>query len=259
MSEAGSTGTTSSRVAIVTGAARGIGAATATRLARDGFAVAVLDLDESAAKGTVQTIEAAGGRALAVGADVSDAEQVESAVARVVAELGPPTVLVNNAGVIRDNLLFKMTEADWDTVMNVHLRGAFLMSRAVQKHMIDAKWGRIVNLSSTSALGNRGQANYAAAKAGLQGFTKTLAIELGKFGVTANAVAPGFIQTEMTKATAERSGIPFEDFIKGATAMIPVARVGQPEDIANVVSFFVSEGAGFVSGQVLYAAGGPKT
>jgi 3-oxoacyl-[acyl-carrier protein] reductase len=246
------------RVAIVTGAARGIGAATARRLAQDGFAVAVLDLDESSAKSTVEAIESAGGRGLALGADVSDAAAVEAAVERVVAELGPPTVLVNNAGVIRDNLLFKMTDDDWDTVMNVHLRGAFLMTRAVQKHMIEAKWGRIVNLSSTSALGNRGQANYSTAKAGLQGFTKTLAIELGKFGVTANAIAPGFIQTEMTKATAERMGVAFEDFIAFAAKEIPVQRVGQPEDIAHLVSFFVSEGAGFVSGQVVYAAGGPK-
>jgi 3-oxoacyl-[acyl-carrier protein] reductase len=245
-------------VAIVTGAARGIGAATALRLAQDGFAVAVLDLDEGSAKGTVEAIESAGGRALAVGADVSDPEQVESAVARVAAELGAPTVLINNAGVTRDNLLFKMTEADWDTVMNVHLRGAFLMSRAVQKHMTEAKWGRIVNLSSVSALGNRGQANYSTAKAGLQGFTKTLAIELGKFGVTANAIAPGFIQTEMTKATAERIGVPFDDFIAFAAKEIPVQRVGQPEDIAHLVSFLVSDGAGFVSGQVIYAAGGPK-
>src|SRR3712207_6688595 len=151
-----------------------------------------------------------------------------------------------------------MTEADWDTVMNVHLRGAFLMTRAVQKHMTESKWGRIVNLSSTSALGNRGQANYSTAKAGLQGFTKTLAIELGKFGVTANAIAPGFIQMEMTKATAERMGVPFDDFIEFAKKDIPVGRVGQPEDIAHLVSFFVSEGAGFVSGQVVYAAGGPK-
>ncbi|HEY4627521.1 MAG TPA: 3-oxoacyl-ACP reductase FabG [Blastococcus sp.] len=246
------------RVAIVTGGARGIGAATAVRLAQDGFAVAVLDLDETAAKATVDTIEAAGGQALAIGADVSDAEQVETAVARIATELGPPVVLVNNAGVIRDNMLFKMTESDWDTVMNVHLRGAFLMTRAVQKYMTEAKWGRIVSLSSTSALGNRGQANYSTAKAGLQGFTKTVAIELGKFGVTANAIAPGFIQTEMTKATADRMGVPFEDFIAYAAKEIPVQRVGQPEDIAHLVAFFVSEGAGFVSGQVVYAAGGPK-
>jgi 3-oxoacyl-[acyl-carrier protein] reductase len=256
MSEAGTTA--APRVAIVTGAARGIGAATAVRLAQDGFAVGVLDLDESAGKGTVDAIEAAGGRAHAVGANVCDSDAVEAAVERITTELGAPTVLINNAGVTRDNMLFKMTEDDWDTVMNVHLRGAFLMTRAVQKHMIEAKWGRIVNLSSVSALGNRGQANYSAAKAGLQGFTKTLAIELGKFGVTANAIAPGFIQTEMTRATAERMGIPFEDFIKGAASQIPVARVGQPEDIAHLVSFLVGEGAGFVSGQVIYAAGGPK-
>jgi 3-oxoacyl-[acyl-carrier protein] reductase len=255
MSESSST---AARVAIVTGAARGIGAATALRLAQDGFAVGVLDLEESAGRLDGLHGLLAGGRAVAVGADVSDPEQVEAAVARVAEELGAPTVLVNNAGVTRDNLLFKMTESDWDVVMNVHLRGAFLMTRAVQKHMIEAGWGRVVNLSSTSALGNRGQANYSAAKAGLQGFTKTLAIELGKFGVTANAVAPGFIQTEMTKATAERVGVSFDDFIAGASKEIPVRRVGQPEDIAHVVSFLVSEGAGFVSGQVIYAAGGPK-
>jgi 3-oxoacyl-[acyl-carrier protein] reductase len=248
----------STRVAIVTGGARGIGAATAQRLAQDGFAVAVLDLDEASAQGTVDAIKAAGGQGLAVGADVSDAEQVQAAVDRIAAELGPPVVLVNNAGVLRDNMLFKMSDSDWDIVMNVHLRGAFLMSRAAQKHMIEQKWGRIVNLSSTSALGNRGQANYSTAKAGLQGFTKTLAIELGKFGVTSNAIAPGFIQTEMTKATADRMGIPFDDFIKGAGSQIPVQRVGQPEDIAHLVSFFVSEGAGFISGQVVYAAGGPR-
>src|SRR5688572_3188393 len=246
------------RVAIVTGAARGIGAATASRLARDGFAVAVLDLDEAAAKGTVDAIEAAGGRALAVGADVSHAELVQEAVDRIAAELGGPTVLINNAGVTRDNMLFKMTETDWDTVMNVHLRGAFLMTRAAQKHMIEAKWGRIVNLSSTSALGNRGQANYATAKAGLQGFTKTLAIELGKFGVTANAIAPGFIVTDMTKATAARIGQEWEPYVAARAAAIPVARAGYPEDIAHTVSFLVSEGAGFVSGQVIYVAGGPR-
>ncbi|WP_040339837.1 3-oxoacyl-ACP reductase FabG [Candidatus Blastococcus massiliensis] len=247
-----------SRVAIVTGAARGIGAATALRLAQDGFAVAVLDLKAEDCGDAVAAIEAAGGRALAVGADVGDAEQVEAAVERIATELGPPVVLVNNAGVTRDNLLFKMTDADWDVVMHVHLRGSFLMSRAVQKHMIEATWGRIVNLSSTSALGNRGQVNYSTAKAGLQGFTKTLAIELGKFGVTANCIAPGFIQTEMTKATAERIGEEWEGYVAKRAAAIPVARAGVPEDIAHTVSFFVSEGAGFVSGQVVYVAGGPR-
>ncbi|MFC7216861.1 3-oxoacyl-ACP reductase FabG [Streptomyces polyrhachis] len=249
--------TTDQRVAIVTGAARGIGAATAVRLAQEGRAVAVLDLDEAACKDTVEKITAAGGTALAVGCDVSDPEQVEAAVTRIAAELGAPTILVNNAGVIRDNLLFKMTETDWDLVMGVHLKGAFLMARAVQKYMVDAGFGRVVNLSSSSALGNRGQVNYSAAKAGLQGFTKTLALELGKFGVTANSVAPGFIATEMTAQTAARIGMEFEDFKKAAADGIPVKRVGYPEDIANAIAFFTGEDAGFVSGQVMYVAGGP--
>lgn len=247
-----------SRVAIVTGAARGIGAAVAKRLAQDGFAVGVLDLNEDNCKDTVAAIQAAGGTALALGADVSDAAQVTAAVGKVAEELGAPTVLVNNAGVLRDNLLFKMSEDDWDIVLGVHLRGAFLMSREVQKHQTEQGWGRIINLSSTSALGNRGQVNYSAAKAGMQGFTKTLAIELGKFGVTANAIAPGFIETDMTAATAARVGVDFEQFKAGAAAGIPVRRVGQPEDIAALASFLAGEESGFVSGQVIYVAGGPQ-
>ncbi|KQX14542.1 MULTISPECIES: 3-oxoacyl-ACP reductase FabG [Streptomyces] len=249
--------TTEQRVAVVTGAARGIGAATALRLAAEGRAVAVLDLDEAACKDTVEKITAAGGTALAVGCDVSDGAQVEAAVARIAAELGAPTILVNNAGVLRDNLLFKMSESDWDLVMNVHLKGAFLMAKACQKHMVDAGFGRIVSLSSSSALGNRGQANYSAVKAGLQGLTKTLAKELGKFGITANAVAPGFIVTEMTAQTAERVGMGFEEFQAAAASMIPVQRVGRPEDVANAIAFFAGDDAGFVSGQVMYVAGGP--
>ena len=246
------------RVAIVTGAARGIGAAVARRLSADGCPVAVLDLDERSCQPVVDAILGSGGTALAVGADVTDEAAVEGAVTRVAAELGAPTVLVNNAGIIRDNLLFKMTVEDWDAVLQVHLRGAFLMSRATQRHMTRAGWGRIVNLSSTSALGNRGQANYAAAKAGLQGFTKTLAIELGGYGVTVNAIAPGFIESDMTAATAARVGVPFEDFKAAAAAAIPVGRVGAPADVAAAVSFFIREDASFVSGQVLYVAGGPR-
>ncbi|NYH53944.1 3-oxoacyl-[acyl-carrier protein] reductase [Nocardiopsis arvandica] len=245
------------RVAIVTGAARGIGAATAERLAREGRAVAVLDLKESDAQEVVDRITAAGGTALAVGCDVSDPDQVTAAVDTVADRLGPPAILVNNAGVLRDNLLFKMSVEDWDTVMNVHLRGSFLMSKAAQAHMTKDGWGRIVNLSSSSALGNRGQANYSAAKAGLQGFTKTLAIELGKFGVTCNAIAPGFIETDMTKATAERIGIKYEEMKAFKEAEIPVRRAGVPDDIANTVAFLTGEDAGFVSGQVVYVAGGP--
>src|SRR6478752_3260382 len=246
------------RTAIVTGAARGIGAATAKRLAADGYAVAVLDLDAAHCAETVAAITGAGGQAIAVGANVADADAVADAVARVESELGAPTILVNNAGIIRDNLLFKMTEEDWDSVLSVHLRGAFLMSRAVQTHQVTAGWGRIVNLSSTSALGNRGQANYAAAKAGMQGLTKTLAIELGRYGVTANAVAPGFIVTDMTRSTADRMGVGMDEFIALNAEQIPVGRAGYPEDIASAVSFFCSEAAGFVSGQVLYVAGGPR-
>ncbi len=245
------------RVAVVTGAARGIGAATARRLAADGMAVAVLDLEVGSCSATVEAITAAGGQAIAVGADVSQDDQVEMAAGMIAAELGPPAVLINNAGVLRDNLLFKMTEDDWDTVLNVHLRGAFLMSRAVQKHMVDQRYGRIVNLSSSSALGNRGQANYSAAKAGMQGLTKTLAIELGQFGITANAVAPGFIATDMTAATAARLGMTFEDFQVAMASRVPVGRVGEPDDVAHTISFLASEGAGYVSGQVIYVAGGP--
>ena len=245
------------RVAIVTGGARGIGAAASRRLAADGMAVAVLDLKEGDCGATVDAITSAGGRALAVGADVSQADQVEAAVAKVAAGLGPPVVLVNNAGVIRDNLLFKMTEDDWDTVLGVHLRGAFLMSRACQKHMVDQGFGRIINLSSSSALGNRGQVNYSTAKAGLQGMTKTLAIELGPFNVNVNCVAPGFIATAMTQQTAERMGVPFEQFMEAVSEQVPLKRVGQPEDVAGTITYLCSEDASYVSGQVIYVRGGP--
>jgi 3-oxoacyl-[acyl-carrier protein] reductase len=245
------------KIAIVTGAARGIGAETAIRLASDGLAVAVLDLNEADCAKTVKEIENAGGRALAVAADVSKTDQVNAAVERVAAELGEPTVLVNNAAITRDALLFKMTDEDWDAVINVNLRGSFLMARAAQKYMSAQKWGRIVNIASSSGLGNRGQANYSASKAGLEGFTKTLAKELGKFGITANAVAPHFIATDMTAGMADKLKMSFEDLVETYKKEIPVGRVGQPADVAHAISFLVSEGASFVSGQVLYVAGGP--
>jgi 3-oxoacyl-[acyl-carrier protein] reductase len=246
------------RTAIVTGAARGIGAAIALRLAADGHRVAVVDLVEESTAPTVDAIRSAGGIAVGIGADVADHDAVEAAVARTATELGAPTVLVNTAGILRDTLLFKMTDDDWDAVVAVHLRGAFLMSRAVQRHQVEERWGRIVSLSSTSALGNRGQANYATVKAGLQGLTKTLAIELGRYGVTANAIAPGFIQTEMLRGTAERMGITYEQLLEGAAKEIPVGRTGTPDDVAALASFLCREEAGFVSGQVVYVAGGPK-
>ena len=246
------------RVAVVTGSARGIGAAIARRLASDGLDVAVVDLDEESCAETAASVRALGQRALAVGADVSDEDAARSAVARVVDELGPPTVLVNNAGVLRDGLAFRMSLDDWRLVLDVNLTGAFLMARECQAHMVTARHGRIVSLSSIAALGTVGQANYAAAKAGVQGLTKTLAVELGRFGITANAVAPGFTVTEMTRSMAERAGIDFSDLEREMLRDIPVGRSGQPDDIANAVAFFVDERSGFVSGQVLYVAGGPR-
>jgi len=244
------------RVVVVTGAARGIGAGTAKRFAEEGASVAVLDLAEDAAAATAEGLGAP--RAIGVGCDVSKADSVDAAVERVVSELGKIDVLVNNAGVTRDNLLFKMSEDDWDMVMNVHLRGSFLMSRAAQKHMVAHKYGKILNLSSTSALGNRGQANYSAAKMGLQGFTRTLAIELGPFGINVNAIAPGFIVTDMTDETARRVGIEPEEWRKMAAEANPVRRVGYPEDIAAAAAFLCSDEASFITGQVLYVDGGAR-
>ncbi|RBP61897.1 3-oxoacyl-[acyl-carrier protein] reductase [Brevibacterium sanguinis] len=244
------------RTAIITGGGRGIGAAIAKRLSSDGMKVAVLDMGPTEA--TVAEIASAGGEAIGLEADVSDESSVQSAVEAVAEKLGPPTVLINNAGILRDNLLFKMSYEEFQKVLSVHVGGSFLMARAVQSYMVEEKYGRIVSMSSTSALGNRGQTNYAAAKAGIQGMTKTWAIELGKFGITANAIAPGLIETDMTKATADRVGVDYKDFIDAAVRQIPVARTGRPEDIAHTASFLASEGAGFVSGQVIYVAGGPR-
>ncbi|HEV2638945.1 MAG TPA: 3-oxoacyl-ACP reductase FabG [Actinocrinis sp.] len=249
--------TLTGRVALVTGAGRGIGAATARRLAADGAAVAVLDLHEKDTADTVEAIRAAGGTALGIGADVAVTEQAEAAVEQVVAELGGLGILVNNAGITRDNLLFKMTDDDWDAVLAVHLRGPFLLSRAAQRHMTPQRYGRIVNISSTSALGNRGQANYSAAKAGVQGFTRTLAIELGPFGIRVNAVAPGFIESAMTEATAQRMGTDLATFKEAVSAALPLRRTGVPDDIAGVVSFLVGDDSAYVTGQTLYVDGGP--
>ncbi len=249
---------TTPRVAVVTGAARGIGAAVARALAAEGRHVALLDLDRDAAEAVAADIRQSGGTALALRVDVADEESVDTGIAAVVDELGPPTIAVSNAGILRDSLIHKMSVADWDAVAGVHLRGTFLLTRAVQRHMVAEGWGRLVVMSSTSALGNRGQANYAAAKAGLQGFAKTMAIELGRYGVTANAIAPGFIETEMTHATANRLGISFEEFAAQITPHIPLGRAGRPEDVAAVATFLAGETAAYVSGQVIYVAGGPR-
>ena len=244
------------RVALVTGAARGIGFGTATRFAEEGASVAIVDLDESAAAEAAAKLP--GGKHVGIGADVSNAESAEAAVTRAVDELGGIHILVNNAGITRDNLLFKMTEDDWDLVMGVHLKGAFLMTKAAQKHFVEQKYGKILNLSSVSALGNRGQANYSAAKMGVQGFTRTLGIELGPFGINANAIAPGFIATEMTDATAARLKMDVDEFRKLNAEANPVRRVGFPEDIAAAAAFLCSDEASYITGQTLYVDGGAK-
>lgn len=245
------------RVALITGAARGIGAATARRLAGEGAAVALADLDEQGCRQVAAEITESGSEALPLVCDVADAGAVRQMVDTAAAHFGRLDILVNNAGIVRDNLIHKMTEDDFDRVLGVHLRGAFLCSQAAQKYMVPAQYGRIISLSSTSALGNRGQANYSAAKAGLQGLTRTLAIELGRFGITVNAVAPGFIDTDMTRATAARMGITPEAFQAGASELIALHRVGQPSEVASVIAFLASEDASYVSGQVIYVAGGP--
>lgn len=246
------------RVAFITGGSRGIGKAIATGFAKEGASVFIIDINEEVLSATISEFNEQGHDVKGCTADVSKKDQVDAAVKQAVETFGKIDILVNNAGVIRDNLLFKMTEDDWDTVMNVHLKGSFNCARAIQQVMVENRYGRIINLSSTSALGNRGQVNYSTAKAGLQGFTKTLAIELGKYGITANAVAPGFIETDMTKATAARMGVPFDKFLEYGANSTPAGRVGQPEDIANAVLFFAMEESSYISGQVLYVAGGPK-
>jgi len=245
------------RVAVITGAARGIGFGTAKRFSEEGASVAIIDLDEAAAAEAAAKLPLVeGAKSVGIGANVAKAEDAEAAIARVVEELGGLHILMNNAGITRDNLLFKMTEDDWDLVMNVHLKGHFLMSKAAQAVFVKQKYGKIINVSSTSALGNRGQANYSAAKMGVQGFTRTLAIELGPYGVNVNAIAPGFIATEMTDQTAARLGLDVDDFRKLSAEANPVKRVGEPADIAAAAAFLASDEASYITGQTLYVDGG---
>lgn len=247
------------RVAFLTGAARGIGAATAAKLASEGAAVVVTDMDAGPAEETAAQIRSSGAKAVAIAVDATNRQQVEAAAARAAQEFGRLDILVALAGITRDNLLFRMTDDDWDGVITTHLKGAFLAARATQKYMVEQKYGKMVFISSTSALGNRGQANYSTAKAGLQGMARTLSIELGPFGINVNAVAPGFIETRMTQQTAERLGMDWEEFKANAAKNTPLRRTGKPEDVANVIAFLVSDESSFVTGQVIYIAGGPRS
>lgn len=239
------------RVAIVTGSARGLGAATARRLAEEGARVVVTDVLRERAEETVAALRADGLQAHCVIADITKAEDVSRLVEETVAQFGGVHILVNNAGFPRDKYLVKMSEEDWDLVIAVMLKGAFLATRAVMPHFIEQGWGRVINISSRAHLGNPTQANYSAAKAGLIGMAKALAIEEGRYGVTVNCVAPGFIETEMVQALPS-----YETIKERAVQMQPIKRVGRPGDIADAVAFLASERAGFITGEVLHVSGG---
>ena len=244
------------QVALITGGGQGIGEATVKRLSGEGARVVVADLNGEAARAVAEQVGVVGGEALGLTCDVQEEASVEGLVAAGLERFGQIDMLVSNAGITRDNLLHKMTLAEWDQVIQVHTRGAFLCARAVARGMVSRRRGKLVFLSSTSALGNRGQANYSTAKAGLQGLTRTLALELGPFQINVNAVAPGFVDTAMTRAVAERLHLSLEDFWKNAAGHIPLGRLGQPEDIAAVIAFLCSEDAAYVTGQVIYVNGG---
>ena len=239
------------KVAIVTGSARGLGAATARRLAQEGVKVVVNDILREQAEATTAALKAEGLQAHCVVADITKSAEVERLVAEAVSQFGGVHILVNNAGFPRDKYLVKMSEDDWDLVMNVMLKGAFLATKAVMPRFIEQGWGRVINISSRAHFGNPTQANYSAAKAGLIGMAKALSMEEGRYGITVNCVAPGFIETEMVQALAT-----YETIKERAIQMQPVKRVGRPADIANAVAFLASERAGFISGEVLHVTGG---
>jgi len=251
------TGRFDGRTALVTGGGRGIGAATARRFGTEGAAVVVSDVDREPAEAIAGQIRAAGGRALAVACDVTERAAVESLVEAAASQFGTVDLLVTCAGVIRDSLIHKMSEPDWDLVVDTHLRGTFLCAQAAQRLMVPQRFGKMVFLSSNSALGNRGQANYSAAKAGIQGMARTLAIELGPFNINVNTVAPGFVETRMTQAAAQRIGVDYEDLKKAAAERAALRRTGRPEDISGIIAFLCSQDASFVTGQTLYATGSP--
>jgi 3-oxoacyl-[acyl-carrier protein] reductase len=242
-------------VAVVTGAAQGIGAETARRLAADGMNVALLDLKQQEADAVAEELRAAGHEAIALRCDVTSEDDVEAAFKEVGEAWQRVDVLVSNAGVTRDNLIFRLELDDWDLVIRTHLRGGYLTARAAQRFMVKQRSGALIFISSRAALGNRGQSNYSAAKAGLQGLARTLAIELGPFGITSNAIAPGFIDTDMTRAIISKTGQSWEELTKDTLAKNSIKRLGVPSDIAGTVSFLASKDATYMTGQVLYVMG----
>ena len=239
------------KVAIVTGSARGLGAATARRLALEGAKVVVTDIMAERAQQTTNELRAEGLAAHCVIADITKGVEVQRLVDETVATFGGVHILENNAGFPRDKYLVKMSEEDWDLVMGVMLKGAFLATKAVMPKMIEQGWGRVINISSRAHFGNPTQANYSAAKAGLIGMAKALSMEEGRYGITVNCVAPGFMETEMIQALAT-----YEVIKERAIQAQPVKRVGRPEDVADAVAFLVSERASFISGEVLHVTGG---
>lgn len=247
---------TATRVALVTGAANGIGRSIAVRLARDGLALGLLDIDADGLASVGEALVGAGARIVTHVCDVAEASQVEAACQAVRRALGAPSIVINNAGMARDVAFRDMKHTDWDEVHGVHLRGSFLVTRSLAPEMIQAGWGRILCISSISAMGHAMRANYCAAKAGLEGFVRALAVELGPHGITANAIAPGLIVTGMTTATAQRKGLSLQEHLRESAARIPVRRAGRPEDIAGLASFLVGEESGFISGQTITVSGG---
>lgn len=245
------------RVALVTGASQGLGSEIARRLAADGNTVALLARRRPELDAVADSIRQDGGTALVVPADVTDRDQVENAVRTTVDELGSLDILVSNAGVTRDALIHKMTDDDWFTVINTHLSGAFFAARAAQRQMVPNGYGRIIFIGSTASAGWRGQTNYATAKAGLQGMMRTLSIELGRFGITANLVSPGHIDSELTRGTAEHLGLDYAEIAADRIAVNAIKRVGVPADISNAVSFLASPSADYITGQVLQVSGKP--
>ena len=247
------------KVAVVTGAGRGIGKAIATRLAEEGARVVVSDVDLSFAESLAEKLRTMGRETLAMKADVSDGQEVAAMFEEVERRFGGADILINNAGIRKDVPFYKISEKEWDSVIAVQLKGSFNCARAAQKYMVRQNNGKIVNLSSPipASLGNRGQTNYASASAAIEGFTKGLAAELGRYNINVNCVAPDFVDTEMTRNTARREGMYLDDFKRFALAQIPLRRLGTPQDVANVVFFLVSDNSSFISGQVIHVRGGP--